>query len=161
IIEPELLAEDRANYLMGIFPVGSAESGQWNRAGLAYVDISTGEFAATELEGENAGVLVVEELARLSPQEVIMPQSWVERGVSFPAGVHLTAVPDWKFEKSAAENVLTRHFQTRTLDGFGLGEMPAAIHAAGAVLQYVTETQRTTLTQLTSLRAYSTASFMV
>ncbi len=161
IIEPELLAEDRANYLMGIFPVGSAESGQWNRAGLAYVDISTGEFAATELEGENAGVLVVEELARLSPQEVIMPQSWVERGVSFPSSVHLTAVADWKFEKGSAENVLTRHFQTRTLDGFGLGEMPAAIRAAGAVLQYVSETQRTTLSQLTSLRAYSTASFMV
>ena len=58
--------------------------------GFAYVDISTGEFAATQLEGENAGVLVLEELARLAPREVIMPQSWVERGVSFPQGIHLT-----------------------------------------------------------------------
>ncbi len=114
ITEPELLMEDRANYLMGIFPVGDVETGQWNKAGIAYVDVSTGEFAATQLEGENAGVLVVEELARLSPQEVIMPQSWVERGVSFPANIHLTSVMDWKFEKGHAEQALTNHFQTRT-----------------------------------------------
>src|SRR5690606_9145582 len=97
IIEPELLVENQANYLLSIMPVGDVESGQWNKAGLAYVDISTGEFAATQLEGENAGVLVLEELARLNPREVIMPESWVQRGVSFPEGIHLTSVPDWRF----------------------------------------------------------------
>jgi DNA mismatch repair protein MutS len=161
VIEPELLVEDRANYLLGIMPIGEADSGQWTRAGIAYVDISTGEFAATQLEGDNAGVLVLEELARLSPREVIMPASWVERGVSFPQGIHLSSVPDWRFEKGNAESALTQHFRTRTLDGFGLGEMPAGIRAAGAVLQYVRDTQRSTLAQLTTIRAYSTASFMV
>jgi len=161
IIEPELLVEDRANYLMGIMPVGDVESGQWSRAGIAHVDISTGEFAATQLEGDNAGVLVLEELARLQPREVLMPQSWVERGVSLPGGTHLTPVPDWRFEKGTAEQALTTHFQTRTLDGFGLGELPIAVCAAGAVLQYVGTTQRSSLSQLTSIRAYSTANFMV
>lgn len=161
VIEPELLVEERANYLLGIMPIGEADSGKWTRAGIAYVDISTGEFAATQLEGDNAGVLVLEELARLSPREVIMPASWVERGVSFPQGIHLSSVPDWRFEKGNAENALTQHFRTRTLDGFGLGEMPAGIRAAGAVLQYVRDTQRSTLAQLTTIRAYSTASFMV
>lgn len=161
IIEPELLVEDRANYLMGIMPAGDVESGQWSRAGIAYVDISTGEFAATQLEGDNAGVLVLEELARLQPREVLMPQSWVERGVSLPGGTHLTPVPDWRFEKGTAEQALTTHFQTRTLDGFGLGELPIAVCAAGAVLQYVGTTQRSSLSQLTSIRAYSTANFMV
>ncbi len=161
VIEPELLVEERANYLLGIMPIGEADSGQWTRAGIAYVDISTGEFAATQLEGDNAGVLVLEELARLSPREVIMPASWVERGVSFPQGIHLSSVPDWRFEKGNAESALTQHFRTRTLDGFGLGEMPAGIRAAGAVLQYVRDTQRSTLAQLTTIRAYSTASFMV
>lgn len=161
IIEPELLPEDRANYLMGIYPVGNVETGQWSRAGIAYVDISTGEFAATQLDGENAGVLVLEELARLAPKEVLMPQSWVERGVSFPAGIHLTSHADWKFERTAAESLLNQHFQTRTLDGFGMTEMPAGISAAGAVLQYVRETQRSSLSQLTALRPYSTASFMI
>ncbi len=161
VIEPELLVETRANYLMAILPVGDTDSGQWTRAGLAYVDISTGEFATTQLEGENAGVLVLEELARIGPHEVIMPASWVERGVSFPEGVHLSSVPDWRFEKGNAEAAMTQHFRTRTLDGYGLSEMPAAVRAAGAVLQYVRDTQRSSLAQLTTIRAYSTASFMV
>ncbi|MEZ4666797.1 MAG: DNA mismatch repair protein MutS [Anaerolineae bacterium] len=161
IIEPELLVENQSNYLLGILPIGDVQTGQWTRAGLAYADISTGEFAATQLEGDNCGVLVLEELARLGPREVIMPASWVERGVSFPQGVHLTSVQDWRFDKGTAENALTQHFRTRTLDGYGLGEMPAAVRAAGAVLQYVRDTQRSSLSQLTTIRAYSTASFMV
>lgn len=161
IIEPELLVENRANYLMAVMPVGDVESGQWTRAGVAYVDISTGEFAATQLEGENAAVLVLEELARLNPRELLMPAAWVERGVSLPSGIHLTAVPDWRFERGAAEQALTGHFRVRTLDGFGLAEMPHAVSAAGAVLQYVRDTQRNNLAQITLLRAYSTANFMV
>jgi DNA mismatch repair protein MutS len=161
IIEPELLVEDKPNYLMAILPVGNAEPGTWNQAGIAYADISTGEYAATQLEGENTAVLVLEELARLSPREVIMPESWVERGASLPGGIHLTPIPDWRFERGTAEQVLTQHFQIRTLDGYGLTEMPAAIGAAGAALQYLRETQRNSLAQLTSIRAYSTANFMV
>ena len=161
IIEPELLVEDQANYLMGILPMGNAESGEWTRAGIAYVDISTGEFAATQLEGENAGVLVLEELARLNPREVIMPESWVERGVSLPQGIYLTPVADWRFEKGNAEQVLTQHFRVRSLDGFGLGEMPSAVCAAGGVFHYIRDTQRGSLAQLTVIRAYSTATFMV
>ncbi len=161
VIEPELLAEKRQNYLMAIYPVGSPETRQWTKAGIAYVDISTGEFAATQLEGENAAVLVVEELARLAPSEVLLPESWASQGVSFPAGVHLTPVADWRFEHSTAEQALTGHFRVRSLDGFGLRELPIGVCAAGAVLFYLRETQRDNLAQLTSIRAYSTASFMV
>ena len=161
VVEPELLSEDKPNYLMAIMPVGSVETGVWDKAGIAYADITTGEFAVTELTGENAAILVVEELARLTPREVLMPQSWAERGVSFPPAIHLTPVADWKFERAHAENTLTQHFRVRTLDGFGVGELPAAICAAGATLRYLSETQRGTLSQLTSLRPYSTANFMV
>src|SRR5215213_6244899 len=69
VVEPELLSDKKQNYLMAIFPLGDVETRQWTKAGIAYVDISTGEFAATQLEGDNAAVLVVEELARLSPRE--------------------------------------------------------------------------------------------
>ncbi len=161
IMEPELLAEDQANYLLAILPIGDVESGQWQQAGVAYVDISTGEFAATQFGGENAGMLVVEELARLAPREVLMPESWVERGVSLPNGIHLTPVADWRFEKDSAEQVLTQHFGVRTLDGYGLKESPYAVCAAGAILLYLRDTQRNSLAQLTSIRAYSTANFMV
>lgn len=161
VIEPELLTEDKPNYLMAILPIGSPESGQWSRAGVAYVEISTGEFAATQLEGDNAAVLVLEELARLSPREVLMPESWVQRGVSLPNGVHLTSVADWRFEHATAEQALTQHFRVRTLDGYGLREMPFAVAAAGAVLLYLQTTHKSQLSQLASIRAYSTASFMV
>src|SRR5690606_14266679 len=113
VIEPELLAEDRPNYLMEIFPVGDLESGLWTTAGVAYADITTGEFAVTELEGENAGVLVLEEMARLAPREVIMPAAWVERGVTPPAGIHLTPMADWRFERSNAQNLLMQQFKVR------------------------------------------------
>ncbi|MCC6803027.1 MAG: DNA mismatch repair protein MutS [Anaerolineae bacterium] len=161
ITEPELLAENKPKYLMAICPVGDLESGAWTTAGLAYADISTGEFAATQLEGENAAVLVLEEIARLAPREVIMPAAWVERGVTLPGGIHLTPVADWRFERSNAENGLMQHFHVRALDGFGIGDQPGAICAAGATLHYLAETQRGKLAQITAVRAYSTASFMV
>ena len=161
VIEPELLSEKRANYLMAIYPVGDADSGQWQRAGIAYVDISTGEFAATELASENAAILTLEELARVQPREVLLPQEWAQRGVTLPPGMSLTPYADWHFERGTAENALTIHFHTRTLDGFGVGEYPAGICAAGAAVQYLRDTQKNDLRQIVTLRAYSTASFMV
>src|SRR5215207_3611233 len=161
IVEPELLSEKKQNYLMAILPMGDPAKRQWTKAGIAYVDISTGEFAATQLESDNAAVLVVEELARVKPSEVIMPQVWAEKGVSLPPGIHLTPVADWKFEYGGADQNLCQHFRVRTLDGFGLREMPLGIAAAGATLQYLRETQKDNLAQLTTIRAYSTASFMV
>ncbi len=161
VLEPELLAEDRPNYLMAIYPLGDLESGNWTTAGLAYADITTGEFAVTQLEGENAGVLVLEELARLTPREVIMPAAWVERGVTLPAGIHLTPVADWRFERANAESLLMQQFNVKTLDGFGIAGMGAGICAAGAALYYLGDTQRSQLAQITSIRAYSTANFMV
>lgn len=161
VVESEMLPEDRPNYLLAVLPVGDVEAGQWQHAGLAYVDISTGEFAATQFEGDNVGLLVLEELARLSPREVLLPESWVERGVTLPEGIHLTSVQDWRYEHVTAYETLQNHFRVRTLDGFGLKNMTYAVGAAGAVLGYLRDTHKGSLGQLTSIRTYSTASFMV
>jgi DNA mismatch repair protein MutS len=161
VIEPTLLPEDRANYLLALLPVGDPKTGEWYHAGLAYVDISTGEFATTQLSGESVGVLVLEELTRLVPREVIIPESWASRGVTLPEDTHLSALADWRFEGSAAEQTLLEHFNVRTLDGFGLGDKPYAACASGAALGYLRDTQKNSLAQLTSLRVYSTDSFMV
>ncbi len=161
VTESGMLAEGKPNYLLAVLPVGDAENKQWEQAGLAYVDITTGEFAATQLEGENAAMLVFEELARLNPREVIMPESWVQQGVSLPPGNHLTSIPDWRFELDTAADVLHHHFRVKTLDGYGLRGMPFAIAAAGATLAYLRETQMNRLAQLMTIRAYSTSSFMV
>jgi DNA mismatch repair protein MutS len=161
LTEPELLDTDKPNYLMAVVPVGSADGGQWHKAGLAFVDISTGQFECTQLDGENVAVAVLEELARLTPREVIMPESWVERGASLPEGMHLTAVQDWTAEFEGCEQLLQEHFQVSTLDGYGLGGRNVAVCAAGAIVQYLRTTQRNSLAQLTTVRTYSTQQFMV
>lgn len=161
IIEPGLLPEKKPSYLLALVPVGNVETGTWNKAGLAYVDITTGEFAATQLEGPNTGVLVLEELARLNPREIIMPENWAQRGVTLPENIHLSPVANWRFEAGTTEQALLDHFRVKTLDGYGLADLPYGVCAAGAILFYLRETQRNSLAQLTSIRAYSTASFMV
>jgi len=161
LMEPELLDKAKSNFLMGVVPVGNPENGQWQQAGLAFVDISTGQFEATQFEGENVGLLVLEELARLTPREVIMPESWVERGGSMPEGTHLTSVQDWTAEYDGAQQLLKDHFRVHTLDGYGLVNLPHAVRAAGAIVQYLRVTQKNSLAQLSGIRSYSTQQFMV
>lgn len=160
IIEAGMIPEDKPAYLMAIMPQGDAAQGKWQRAGIAYADITTGEFAATQLEGENAALYVLEELARLNPREVIVPETWAER-VTLPQGNHMTAVADWRFEYSTAHELLKQHFRVKTLDGYGLKDQAGAISAAGAVLAYLRDTQMNNLAQITTIRSYSTAGFMV
>ncbi len=150
IIEPGLLHGDRNNYLVGVF---SAE----NRAGVSYVDITTGEFAVTELEGEDIAGLLRAELIRLNPAEVLLPEN-TDYANGFP--MHLTRWPVWRFETGRCQEALLRHFQAATLDGFGLHGLPLAVRAAGAVLQYLVETQPTALQLLNSLSTYSLDDFM-
>ncbi len=161
VLEPTLLEEGRSNYLMGILPVGDVESGKWTRAGIAFADVSTGEFSAAQFAGEDVGMRVLEELARLEPREVIMPEGWVERGVTLPEGIHLSAVQDWTFEHDGAAQLLADHFRVATLDGFGLNGQTDAVAAAGGVLQYLRTTQKQALDQLVTISAYSTDTFMV
>ena len=161
VIEPELLSEDRPNYLLALLPDGDAASGSWEAAGLAWVDISTGEFAATRLDGEHCAVLVLEELARLAPREVLLPESWAQRGVSLPEGIHLSTLQDWRFEHSGGHQALCSQFGVKTLAGFGLEDKPQAVCAAGAILHYLRKTRRDSLAQLTGIRVYETSSFMV
>ena len=161
VVEDALLAEDRPNYLLALWPDGDADSGDWRAAGLAWVDISTGEFAATALIGEHCALQVLEELARLTPREVLLPESWAQRGVSLPGDIHLSPLPDWRFEFSGAEQTLCSQFAVKTLAGFGLHDKPQAVCAAGAILQYLRKTRRDSLARLTGIRVYDTASFMV
>ena len=161
VLEPDLLEENKSNYLMGILPVGDAVGGAWSRAGIAFADVSTGEFSATQLAGDDVALRVLEELARLEPREVIMPETWVERGVTLPEGIHLSPAQDWTFEYDGAEQLLADHFRVATLNGFGFDGKSDAVAAAGGVLQYLRSTQKGSLEQIVTIRAYSTESFMV
>ncbi len=160
VIEPAMLPETRPNYLLALVPEPDRSGDGWAGVGLAYADISTGEFAATQITGDGAPLSVVEELARLEPREVLLPASWAQRGVTLPPGAHATPLPDFRFEQGFARQLLLDHFGVSTLAGFGLQDKPLAVRAAGALLAYVEETQRGALDQLTHLRSYSTTSFM-
>ena len=151
VVEPELLEAKEHNYLAAL-TLGD------QRAGIAYIDITTGLFAATILEGEDLERLVSDELARLNPAELLISgdQAWPTRG-----SWALTTIEPWRFEPDKAAQVLQDHFEVSALDGFGLTGKTPAIQAAGAILQYLAQTQKETLRQLTNLSVYSTANFMV
>ncbi|HRE49715.1 MAG TPA: DNA mismatch repair protein MutS [Aggregatilineales bacterium] len=169
VVAPEMLEQRRNNYLLALYPEADTEGKTWTRVGIAYCDITTGEFAATQIGGrdpktgggQEATVSVLEELARLAPREVLLPKVWVEAGVSLPAGAFLTAQPDQRFLLPFAQKTILTHFAARTLDGFGLGDKPLAVGAAGAILAYIGETMKASLPTITALRAYDTSGYMV
>ena len=146
VVEPALLDEKRPNYLAAVVFDG-------DRAGLAYVDITTGEFATAQLAAAEVG----QELARLQPRECLIPEG---QDVPPQSGMHITTLPSYRFEGGAAGQALRDHFGVATLDGFGCGGKPAAVRAAGAIIHYLRETQKGALAQINSLRTYSTARFM-
>ncbi len=97
------------------------------------------------------------ELARLHPAEILHPE-----GQALPDGIvgHLTAYPAWKFEPGKCNEALLIHFQSSTLDGFGLQANSLSVRAAGSIVQYLKETQPDALKLLSSLRTYSLSEFM-
>ncbi len=152
VIEPGLLAGDSNNYLASVVLSDGSQPGE-AKAAIAYADITTGEFAATQLPASALRA----ELARLHPAEIIHPDS---QPLQELGDVHTTPLPAWRFEPGKCEEVLRAHFKTSTLDGFGLKGQVLAQRAAGAILQYLKETQPDALSLLTGFRHYSLDEFM-
>ena len=151
ILESSLLPGDGNNYLASIIF-------DEHRAGIAYVDITTGEFAATEIRENHIQDLVRSELLRLNPAEVLLPegQPWDEEGLS----IHFSPFPDWRFEEERCVDLLLDQFQVKTLDGYGVRGFPFAVMAAGAILQYLEQTRQESLRLLTGLSIYNLQEFM-
>ncbi|MBC7259263.1 MAG: DNA mismatch repair protein MutS [Chloroflexi bacterium] len=155
VVEPTLLDERRNNFL-------AALTLEDRRAGLAYVDITTGEFATTQFSGDDAMQEALQELARLQPAECLIParpdapERAALRGVECP----ITEWDAWRFDVQTAREALLQHFGVGTLAGFGCEGLPQAIRAAGAIVQYLQETQKAALAHLDSLTTYSTSHFM-
>jgi DNA mismatch repair protein MutS len=145
VIEPGLLDSKANSYLLSLV-IGDGV------AGIAHVDITTSEFAATELPPERVNA----ELARLRPREIIAGE-----GSNLPdLEVPVTRLEDHWFRPETATETLLGHFGVRTLDGYGLAGRPLAAGAAGAIVYYLNKTQKASLMPLTHLTTYSTESFM-
>ena len=146
VTEPALLPGDSNNYLTSVFL-------EDRTASVSYVDITTGEFAVTELPMEALRA----ELTRLHPAEILIPDNQtLNDGIQG----HKTSYPAWRFEPGKCEETLLSHFKASTLQGFGIKGHGPSIRAAGAIIQYLKETQPDSLSLLTSLRAYSINEFM-
>ncbi len=136
--DAHLLRSHENNYLAAV-----ARSG--TRAGLAYVDVSTGEFRATELEASE----VPAALEHLGAREVLFASDLpLFTGQDKNSRYLRTELEDWIFSLDYADRMLRDHFQLLTLDGQGLAGRPAAVCAAGAILHYLRDTQRAALDHL-------------
>ena len=141
VTDEALLEERRDNLLAALFHDGRS----W---GLATLDLASGRFHVQQPEDEER---LRGELERLRPAELLLPET-VEPGFLEPDSPGLTRRPEWHFDPDTARRLLTEQFGTQDLAGFGCDEMDLAIRAAGALLHYVQETQRTTLPHVTGLK---------
>jgi DNA mismatch repair protein MutS len=160
VTSPSMLNDRRNNFLMAICPDTNYENDEWTHVGLAYADITTGEFAATEFAGDNTTVSVLEELSRLLPREVLLAQTWAQKGITMPSETHITPLADFMFDFTAAQSALMHQYEVKHLQAFGLEEKPLAMRAAGAIVQYLQETQPNALELLGVIHTYSTSGFM-
>ncbi|MBX7173198.1 MAG: DNA mismatch repair protein MutS [Pyrinomonadaceae bacterium] len=149
VIEPTLLDSNTNNYLCSFISDGQ-------RAGIAYADITTGDFAVTEVENSDA----LTELQRLAPAEVIIQQTETEfSNQNLPT--FLTRLNPKFFKIEYARKTLFKHFNTKSLQPFGLERFQLGIQAAGALISYLKETQTNAAEQLIRLKSYDSSDFML
>jgi len=145
LVEPGLLRERENRYLAAVLPGRLA-------SGFAYVDVSTGEFATTSFSGGGALAQLRQEIERLGPAELLVPE-----GQDAPPapGPHVTPCPPWQFASEAAGQRLRDHFGVLSLAGFGCDDLPEAVGAAGALLAYLDGHDRRLARALAGLRTYA------
>lgn len=154
ITDEALLDPRRSNFLVCVAP----PSRQGKAFGLAWVDLSRGTLHVADVQPQ----AIAEELARLEPTECLVPENHSETaewfGGSPPA---LTRRPAWNFSKANAHELLYRHFEVSTFEGFGVADEACGLIAAGALLAYLQETQKTDLKHISTLAAYRRGDVMM
>ena len=115
--------------------------------GLAWIDVASGRFLVSEVEGEEA---LRAEIERLNPAEVLITEGYQYAPLANRTGVRHQ--PPWYFDKEASERALNQQFQTQDLRGFGCQDLTLAITSAGCLLEYLKDTQRSDLPHLQSMR---------
>ena len=156
ITSAQALDETRNNYLMGIVYLDS-------QMGIAVADISTGDFLVTEIGSERQ---LFDEIYKFSPSEIICNDAFVLSGINMEeisahANFTLSSLEARFFHDENCRRILKKHFKVEALEGIGLADYDCGVVAAGAVLQYLYETQKSTLEHMTSIVPYSTGNYMV
>jgi DNA mismatch repair protein MutS len=158
VIDSSMVPSSAASYLMALCP--DAKYGEW---GIAFLDISTGEFFVTVTGYDSSFQNVISEIARYRPAECIVPaavSSELRQRIA-DQGVLVTLFREEAFGNEAAFRTLTGHFRVASLGGYGCGESEAATGAAGAALTYAKETQFSDLGHIGSLSVHTSAQSMI
>jgi DNA mismatch repair protein MutS len=134
-----LLEERRERLIMAVI-------GRGEQFGVAYLDLASGRFRVCELRGEEA---LAAELERLDPAELLYHEQLAHPLVTGRSGAR--SQPGWEFDREAAQRALTEQFQVHDLAGFGCDDLELAVCAAGCLISYVRDTQRSALPHITAL----------
>jgi len=143
----DLLEAKRANYLGAVYADGGI-------FGFAYTDLTTGEFRLTQLQDRQS---LFDELARVSPSELLISSEQKDQLGDID---HALEYDSYAFLPEQAIFTLCEHFKTKSLDGFGCGEMSQAVAAAGAIVHYLKHQLRRNIDHLTSLRCDAPAEYV-
>jgi len=162
LTDETLLDQREGNYLAAVFP-GAAKADDDGDVGIAWVELSSAAFRLMDVPA--AGVL--DELTRIRPAEVLLPEGCRLDSPRFAsalrqcAGVAPTGRPAWAFEARAAAEALHKQLKVTTLAGFGLDGYTPAVSAAGAILDYLNETQKTAIDHIRSISPVDRGDYMV
>lgn len=158
VMEPSMFPDASNNYLMSLY-------GEEKDFGIAFLDISTGEFLTTQFVDSDPYDRVASEVARMGPSECILPPSMYKEGKLLERIKELKVMihefREDAFAQEHADKVLREQFHVSTLEGLGCNDLPFAVCAAGAALNYATDTQMRELTQVQQLRTYFDSEFMI
>ncbi len=150
------LDETRNNYMMSIVYLG-------DNLGVSIADYSTGDFFVTELDG---GSELIDEINKFAPSEIIVNEYFAMSGINLEAinanlGIAMSTLDNWYFNEETCKNKLLEHFHIEMLDGLGVKDYTVGIIAAGALLTYLYETQKSTMPHITTLMPYSSGKYML
>ena len=156
LLSGQSLEDSKNNYLMGIVYMDGV-------FGISAADISTGDYLVTEVKSERA---LIDEIYKYAPSELICNEAFYMSGVDLEEmkeRLHLTvsSLDSRFFSDEYCRKLLREHFHVNTLEGLGLADYEAGTIAAGAVLQYLYETQKTSLAHRTASRPYTTGQYMM
>ncbi len=153
-ISDKLLDHKKNNYLLSVYIEDEI-------AGIAFCDISTGEFSTFEVKSTE----VAQQLGSINPAEILIPKKLkheLEPLIHKAApSARITKIDDWIFNFEYSSELLMTHFNTKTLKGFGIETMRTGINAAGAALNYLRETQKANLTHINKISRHNPSDYMI
>ncbi|EEG75849.1 DNA mismatch repair protein MutS [[Clostridium] hylemonae DSM 15053] len=155
-LDTQALDETKNNYIMCVVYIA-------DRYGLSVADVTTGDYFVTELETSEK---LFDEIYKFMPSELICNEAFYMSGMDMDLlkerlGIAIYALDAWYFDDALCQRTLKEHFKVSSMESLGLGDYDCGVIGAGALLTYLTETQKTDLTHLSKLTGYAAGKYMM